>query len=793
MKLPLSWLKEITPFSMTSEELADQLTMLGLEVDAIHRIAPPFEGVVVGEVLSTAPHPDADQLQIAQVSDGKETFQVVCGAPNCRPGIKTPFARVGARLGLQEEKPFKIKKSKIRGVESNGMLCSESELGLSAAHEGIAELPTSSKAGDDLAAQLGDEVLEISLTPNLGHCASALGVAREISAITRAPISLPAGVVREMGEANAVDLSIERPDLCPRYACRVIRHIKVGPSPRWLQERLAACGVRSINNVVDATNLVMFERGHPLHAFDGEKLSGGSIIVRSARAGERLTTLDGVDRPLDEGMLVICDQKGPVAIAGIMGGAASEVTESTTTVVIESAFFEPRQVMRTSRRLGLQTEGSRRFERTCDPNGVYTALDRVSAIIAELSSGQIAPGIVEQGRGDFPPRLIRLRLERVHAILGVQLSLGEVEEILGRLECGCTLLPDGALQVRVPTYRSDLSAEIDLIEEVARIYGYTNIDEPAPRFTVSLRPHSPLFLFQREVEGRLIGMGLQQTISCDLISPSQLDWLDERTLPRERCIEIVNPGSVDHSVLRPSLLPGMLATVGYNLHRQVRNLALFETGLGHFRTAKGYEEHALLGIVLTGERLPTHWSEKGRTADFFDLKGVVERLVEGLSIPGLRVEPSALANFHPGRQAALKIGELSVGVIGEIHPETLRRADLAQPLLFAELNLDDLLHLRVGLERALPPPLYPASERDWTVTLPEEVAVGGVVEQIEGCGSRLLKKVSLLAIYRSDQLGSDRKNATFRFVYRDEKKTLSDDRVEAEHARIIAKVSEVVG
>jgi phenylalanyl-tRNA synthetase beta chain len=792
MKLPISWLKELTSIPMNTEELADQLTMLGIEVDKIHTNRPSFEGVVVGEVLSTAPHPNADQLQIAQVSDGSATFQVVCGAPNCRPGLKTPFARVGAKLGLSEEKPFKIKRSKIRGIESDGMLCSESELGLSEAHVGIAELSDDCVVGEDLARRYEDEILEISLTPNLGHCASALGIAREIAALAKGSVTLPETKLVEMGPANAITVVVDQPELCPRYGCRIIRDVKVGPSPEWLKERLVKCGLRSINNVVDVTNYVMLERGQPLHAFDEDKLRGHKLVIRLAEAEEELETLDGERRELLDGMLVICDAEKPVAVAGVMGGANSEVTDETTAVVLEAAYFEPRQIMRTSRRLGVQTESSRRFERECDPNGVFEALDRAAALIAHLSGGQVAPGLVEKSEREFAPKRVSLRLSRVNELLGTQLSLGEIEEILARLECPSKAVEGELLEVVVPTYRADLKSEIDLVEEVARLYGYANIPEPAPRFAISRHSHAPLFLFQREVQRRLIGMGLRQTISCDLISPSQLSWLDEDRMVRDRCIEIVNPGSADHSILRPSLLPGLLATMRYNAHRQVRDLALFETGLGHQRTGEGYEEHALVALLLTGRRLPLQWSETGEPADFFDLKGIVEMLLEGLSLPKPSFGSSSLANFHPGRQALICVGGLEVGVVGEIHPATLRLAAIQQPLLFAELNLDDLLHQRQRLTSASAPPLYPSSERDWTITLPEGRAVGDVFKAIQAIPSQLLQKVTLLSIYRGDTLNANEKNVTFRFLYRDERKTLSDERVEAEHRRMIERVVEVL-
>ncbi|MBT7461585.1 MAG: phenylalanine--tRNA ligase subunit beta, partial [Waddliaceae bacterium] len=475
MKVPLSWLKKYVEIDKTPEDIADILTMAGLEVDAIEEYLPGFSGVVVAEVLDTTSHPDADNLCIARVFDGSEEYSVVCGASNCRKGLRVAFAAIGAVLAGPDNKAFKIKKSKIRGVESMGMLCSEEELSLADSAEGIMELPKEFSVGENLGEELGDTIFDISLTPNLGHCLSIIGVAREVAALTGKSIKHPEYSFVEASEGAIVDdasVIVEDAGLCPRYCCRVIKGVKVGPSPLWLQNKLVHCGFKSINNIVDATNYVLMEYGHPLHAFDYHNLSGGAIIVKTANEGDKFVTLDGEECILHEGALMICDGKDPVAIAGVMGGENSAVSADTVDLLIESAYFCPKTVRKTSRLLGIATESSKRFERGIDPNNVPVALERVTALIVEVAGGDVVPGIIDAKESPFVEAVIPCRVSRINKLLGTKLAVSEIQTIFDSLQFSTTWDGVDTFDVAVPTYRNDITAEIDLVEEVARIYGY---------------------------------------------------------------------------------------------------------------------------------------------------------------------------------------------------------------------------------------------------------------------------------------------------------------------------------
>ena len=771
MKIPLSWLKETIALDETAEQIAERLTLAGLEVDSVEPAPLSFEGVVVGEVISTEKHPDADKLQVAQVSDGTQTVQVVCGGANCRPGLKTPFARVGARL---DNGNFKIKKGKIRGVESFGMLCAWVELGLGAEEPGIAELPADATVGQNLAELFGDTILEISLTPNLGHCQSVLGVARELSAATGAPVKLTDRPLKESGKPNPAQVTIEELNACPAYTCRVIRGVKVGPSTQWVIQRLEACGMRTVNNVVDATNLVMIELGHPLHAFDLKKVAQEKIVVRTAKTKEKLTTLDGKEQPLAATTLLICDSEKPIAIAGVMGGANSEVSEATTDLLIESAYFAPPSIRAASKQLQLITESSRRFERGTDPNGMRRALDRVCALIQELAGGEVAPDVASAGTDTFPKRQVAGRFDRINRVLGTKLSSGEVEELLRRLEFDVMAENDDRFSVKVPTYRNDIFTEIDLIEEVGRLYGYHNIERRATTYQKTSLPHTPLYLFEKELRSQLIAAGLQEVVTNNLISAQEASL---SPLPESMWVRVLN-APADHQILCPSLLPGLLKVVRHNQHHGASDIAAFEIGRVHFKQEE-FQEQTVAAIVVAGRPAPHFWGDKKREADFYDLKGVIEA-----TVPQATFHPSALPTFHPGRQAAVHWNGMEVGAVGEVHPSLLRTFDVKGRLLFATLNLNDLMAAAPPATQFAPLPQYPGSERDWTLSMREELAHQALVDAIHSVPSRLLKKVSLLDIYRGEKVEQGWKRATYRFTYRDDKKTVALKSVESEHTRI---------
>jgi phenylalanyl-tRNA synthetase beta chain len=792
MKIPLSWLKDYLTFNCSAKEIADILTLAGIEVDAVKALPLAFDGVVVGEVRAAAPHPNADRLKIATVFDGKEELQVVCAAPNCRSGIKVALARIGATLEGEGGKPHKIKKGKLRDVESFGMLCAAEELKLGGKEEGILELPETFVVGTDLAEYYAETIFEISLTPNLGHCLSLLGIARELAAQLQIKVKKPETQVKEdstLPIEKLIQVTIEDKTQCNRYACRIVKNVKVGPSPDWMQRRLESAGIRSINNLVDISNYVMLEYGQPLHIFDYDALRGKQIIVASKTPYPAMTTLDGVLREIPEGTLMISDAEGPIAFAGVIGGEDSAVTATTTTILIEAAHFSPAAIRRSSKKLDLRTDSSHRFERGVDHQTLPDVLDRAAYLVQEIAGGNVATGQINRETAAFVPTKILCRTERVNQLLGTRLSTGEIGGFFKRLEMQITKQADNCLEVIVPSYRNDLKTEIDLVEEVARIYGYNNIELKPPRYTSSNMDNAPIYLFEREVRELLVRSGLQELHTCDLISPTMAQLTLERTLSKESLIHVLHPSSIDQSVLRITLLPGLLEVVKNNFNQQTFTINGFEVGRIHFKERNQFLEPSMAAILQTGTSTPYHWNPKPRAVDFFDLKGKAESFLQGLGIENFYFEPAHLHNFHPGRQARIRCGEIFVGALGEVHPTLLRTLDIKERVYFAEFNLQDLYALRKKQSRVKELSLYPGSERDWTLTLDEELPIDTFLNAVKEVPSRLLEKIYLLDLYKSEQIGKDKKNATFRFLYRDKEKTIALETVEREHARITQEVA----
>jgi phenylalanyl-tRNA synthetase beta chain len=633
-----------------------------------------------------------------------------------------------------------------------------------------------------------EAVFEISLTPNLTHCASLVGIARELSAATGHAVRFPQIECKEEQTKSIhtkVKVVVEDPKKCPRYACRLVENVRIAPSPEWMQNRLNACGIRPINNIVDITNYVLLELGHPLHAFDFDQLDAGQIIVREAKEGESFITLDEKERILSKDDLLICDHSKGVAIAGVMGAANSEVTEKTVNVLIESAYFQPQSIRKTSKKLGLQTEASKRFERGADPNGVIVALDRAAMWMQELAQGTILIGIIDIKSTSFEKKTIPCRLSRINRILGTRLSVNEVELIFHRLEMHSQWDGQDTFTVTVPTYRGDVNQEIDLIEEIARVYGYDNLDKTESRYHGSLLPNPPIFLFEREMRSRSIAEGLQEFITCDLIGPKDIEVVQDLSFPPEASVKVLNPTSIDQSILRTSLLPGLLQTVKYNIDHQTRDICGFEIGRVHFREGENqYKEQSVIGIVLSGNAMPSMWDLKAREVDFFDLKGILENILQEIGIQNVDFRSKQLNTLHSGRQASIYVGDLEVGSFGEVHPAILRRLDVSQRIFFAELNLHDLIKVRSGVQKMEVVPIYPGSERDWTMTVREDIPIQSIFDAIKSIPSHFLESVSLLDIYRSDKIGKEMKNVTLHFIYRDNQRTIEQDVVDKEHARL---------
>lgn len=792
MRIPLSWLKEFISISISPAEIAKTLTMAGLEVDSWETIGANLQEVVVARVVESSKHPNADKLSLATVTDGKETYQIVCGAPNCRAGLKTALARIGVTVG-QGDQAFTIKKTKIRGVESFGMLCSASELGLSGDHDGIMEFSDDLPEGKALSDLFSETYFEISLTPNLSHCNSIYGVARELAALIEQPITLPQIAIKENDEPieNNLHVSVKDKVDCPRYACRMIKNVKVGPSPEWLKKRLDQCGIRSVNNIVDATNYVCLEMGHPLHAFDYDKLEGREIIVRKAKENELLETLDSKERTLKETMLLICDSRKPAAIAGVMGGVDSEIKDQTRHIVLESAYFDPMSIRRTSKQLALQTDASKRFERGTDPNQILSVLDQAAVLIQRVAGGEILSGVIDIAAKEFPEAVVSCRLSRVNQIIGINFSRGEVENVFKRLKFRFQWDGQDIFIVHVPTYRNDCKTEIDLIEEVARLTGYDNIPREGGRYLASVLPSAPIYLFEKDIRSRLIAEGLQEFLTCDLIGPTLLHIVHDATIPQDNSVKVLNPTSIEQSILRTTLLPGLLQVVKHNLDHQNHRIAGFEVGRIHFREGEKFQEQPVAGIILSGPSTPYHWEEKERSFDFFDLKGIVENLLEQLGITEAIFKNIGLSTFHSGRQASIFVDSLEIGSFGEIHPAIQRRLDVTQRIIFGEFNLKDLQQLVRPLEKIKKLAIFPGSERDWTVTVKEDVPFAQFVDIIKKLKSAILEDVSLKSIYKSEKLPKGYHNLTLHFLYRDPSKTIEQEVVEAEHQRITTALSEV--
>lgn len=786
MKISLSLIKQYLPLQLSVQEIADQLTLLGLEVERIENEQPSYSGVVVGQIESVKRHPQADKLVLLKVTDGKESFDIVCGDTTCEENIKVAFAKVGAKLKDEKGKDFKIQKAKLRGVESFGMLCAADELGISEDASGILRLDPGFEVGADVSELLWDPVFDISLTPNLGHCMSALGVARELAAFMDKKIEFPESIQEKSLDGWSID--IENKELCPRYACALIKNVTIAPSPFWLQIRLGMCGIRSINNIVDVTNLVMLELGQPMHAFDADKIQGKKIRVGTVKGKKKISLLDDTEIEAPEGSLFIKDTKEPIALAGIMWGSESSVSDQTKDILLEAAYFDPLSVRKTATSLGLRTESSIRFEKGTDPNLVPIALERARFLISEMNSQSSFLGKVDKKKADFLPKEIHLRVPRVQKILGHHFSISEVDAIFHKLGFKTKTLSKDALQVAVPTFRSDISEEIDLIEEVARIYGYNHIPEVIPKFTIAKLPHNPLFYFEKFIRTRLISEGLQEILTCDLISPKLAEITRELSHPKGSLVEVQHSKSKEHSILRPSLLAGMLETLAFNQDRKIPNLSLFEIGRIHLRVEKDFVEQETFAILLSGKESPHSWDRPGHAVDFFELKGIVENLMEALRIKEVSFKPSKHPSFHPTNQANVWIKDADIGAIGELHPETLDMLDIKQKAFFCELNLYHLLKLhpkKISLEE-IPP--FPSSERDWTVTLDDSFEISRILEGAKAFRSSLLEKIELLDLFKGEAVPAGKKNATFRFTYRNREKTVSFDDVEKEHTKVINSI-----
>ncbi len=808
MKVTINWLKRYVDFDWTPAQLAERLTMLGLEVEGMQTIPGEFEGIVVGHVLSRDKVPGSDKLSVCRVHDGRGERQVICGAQNFDAGAKVPLILPGASLPLKpgETKPFTIAVRKVLGVESHGMLCSPQELGLPDSVDGLLLLPADAKVGQPFAEYLGrtggDVVLDLEVTPNRPDLNSVIGIAREIAAVTGNDLRLPAeGVsifppVAGASAAELVSVRLEAADVCPRYTARVLRGVRIEPSPDWLRVSLERVGLRSINNVVDVTNFVMLETGQPLHAFDYHLVAKGTdgkptIVVRRATDGERFVTLDGREHVLNPDHLLIADSEKGIALAGVMGGQNTEIQNSTMDVLLESAWFAPTSIRRTSKSLGLRTDASYRFERGADVGVAEWASRRAAALILQTAGGSVATGVVDAYPQPAHSRQITLRHHRVNEVLGTQLHPDEIENFLRALslhpvehnaDAPVGVEASSSVTVRIPSYRVDLKREVDLIEEVARLYGVDKIPSSSPRGMMGAHEFDAVFDQFAAVRRLLTGVGLHEAQGQTLINDGSAKRVDAAP------VLLANPLSADMNALRPSLLPGLLDSLRHNLSRRSSDVSLFEIGRV-FRSVNGRTvEGWRVGMAMTGARNPVFWSGADRDAkcDHSDLKGIVEELLEHFGLRGVvfqrRPEPTEL--FIESASVALG-GKVVLGELGQLQPGIARQQDLRDPVFLAEFDLDQLLNRRNSGRTYKPLPEQPSVRRDVAMVVPETVTHDDVLALVKRSKTANLESVELFDVFRGKLIPDAQKSLAYAFTYRATDRTLTDAEVTSAHGKLV--------
>jgi len=789
MKVTYNWLKEFVDFDLSPEALSALLTMLGLEVESIEYIGAELDDVIVALVEERAQHPNADKLSLCRVNNGKEIISVVCGAQNFKTGDKVALAQVGCTLPGD----FKIKKSKIRGEESCGMLCSEKELALADESPGIMVLPANLALGTPVFEALGikDVLFEIGLTPNRADCLSIIGVAREIAAKLGKKVSYSTHQISEAGAdiASIASVEIIDPDHCPRYAARFVSGCKIAPSPQWLVNRLKAVGQRSINNVVDITNYVLMEYGHPLHAFDFRQLAGGKIIVKRAAEGEKFTTLDGQERVLNGTDLTIRDAERAVALAGIMGGENSEIANDTTDILLESAYFDPSAIRLTSKRLGIHTESSHRFERGADVQIVTTALDRAASLIAELAGGTVAKGTIDEFPAPQPERRLTVRVARVNGILGLNLDESAITEIFTNLELKVVSNSNGILEVSVPSFRVDIEREIDLIEEVARLHGFENIPTTMPVaqvFSDRIPRHQ---ILERAVKSHLAGAGFNEVINFSFASHCDISKLNFTAADkRSSAVALLNPLVDEHAVMRTTLLPALLQTVAKNFSLRNFNLRLFEMRRVYW-VKPGYElldEPLHVAGIMTGLRYSDAWNQPKDCVDFFDLKGEVESLTGLFKLPEVSFVAGVVEPFyHPGKAAAILCNGQLIGTLGEIHPDVQEAFEIDKPVYYFELDFEALVALGSDKLPVKAPSRFPDTYRDIAMLMGAATPSAAIIECIKSVKSDKLNSVEIFDLYTGDKIPEGQKSIAVRVRYGSFERTLTDEEVNKVHQKIV--------
>jgi len=797
MKVSYNWLKEFVDFDLSPHELSNLLTMLGLEVDAIEQLGEGLDDVIVALVEERAQHPNADKLSLCRVNNGTEILSIVCGAQNFRSGDKVALAQIGAVLPGD----FKIKRSKIRGEESFGMLCSEKELGLAEESAGIMVLDADLPLGAPVFQALGlkDTIFEIGLTPNRADCLSIIGVAREIAAKLGKKVRYNRPDVKEEGSdiSKVASVRIDDADLCPRYTARYISGCSIAQSPRWLVNRLQALGQRSINNVVDVTNYVLLEYGHPLHAFDYRQLSGGKIIVRRAGEGETFTTLDGQERVLNHSDLTIRDDERPVALAGIMGGENSEIADDTSDILLESAYFNPSAIRLTSKRLGLHTESSHRFERGTDINILTVALDRAASLIAELAGGKVARGTIDVYPSQIPEKTVTARISRVNEILGLSLDEEQIAAIFTRLEFGVERVGEGVLRVAIPSFRVDIEREIDLIEEVARLHGFENIPLSMPVAQVFSDRIPRNQQLERELKNLLVGEGFNEVINFSFASHADLLKLKlPESDKRSAAVSLLNPLVDEHAVMRTTLLPALLQTTARNFSLRNFNLRLFEMRRVYLiRPGEELPDEPLhVAGIMSGLRHPEGWNQSKESVDFFDAKGVIEAVADKFKLPALTFVQGGVEPFyHPGKAAAILCNNELIGTIGEIHPDVQEAFELDKPVCYFELDFAKLVDQSAVTSVITAPSRFPDTYRDIAMLAADETSASAIIECITSTNIDKLRSVEIFDLYKGDKIPEGQKSIAVRVRYGSFDSTLTDEEVNKFHQKVINTLTAKLG
>ncbi|NOZ85083.1 MAG: phenylalanine--tRNA ligase subunit beta [Deltaproteobacteria bacterium] len=789
MRISLNWLGDFLDIDISPGEIARRLTLAGIEA-----YAEAF-GIMACEVVEVGDHPHADKLKVCRVFDGTGYRQVVCGAPNTRKGMKTALVTPGAILpgGIE------VKTAKVRGVVSEGMLCSEKELGLSDEHSGIIEFDASFVPGGSVHRSLkdyADVVIELDLTPNRPDCLSHLGAARELGAILGRhikPVSTGLDKVLDGAPVSGLaEIEVKAPDKCPRYCARIIEGVKIGECPGWVRARLEAAGIRSINNVVDATNYVLLELGQPLHAFDLDRLAGAKIIVRPADPGESFTTLDGITRKLSRDDLVIADADRPVALAGIMGGLDSEVTKETTRILLESAWFEPRSIRRTSKRYDLNTESSRRFSAGVDPEGIDRAADRCAALISDWAGGRVARGRIDVYPKPFKPIETDLRMDRLARILGKDIEAGEAAAVLEGLDFSVTESDTNTLHVRIPGFRPDVEREIDLIEEVARLYGYNKIPATRPVGYLKHPEIAKELIFERKTRQALVAAGASQAYNYAFVAP---DFPERLQAPADHpvadLVQAANPIKVEFSALRTTLLPGLLYNVQTNVNQRAESVFLFEIGTVFKNTPRNDEnlpvERRVVGGVLWGSAREEKWFGRSRDMDFYDAKGAVETILGGLKVD-LGIVTWKKANqpwLNPHAAASLMMDHSVAGWVGEILPSVCSEFDVPWPVFAFELDIGIIgLAGKETIEyKSLPK--FPSIRRDVALIVDEDLDAASIIEAAEGSGAGFVAHLDVFDVYKGETIPPGKKSIAIKIVYRSNEGSLESSRIDEENKVLV--------